>query len=193
MADEKQLIPGLSHIPYAISINLEQDLLDYINSQEWHSYTPGEREVQHYGYKYKYTTRQIDRELPTPIPPLFQRVASQLNLDSPNQIIVNKYLPGQGITAHVDHRELFDEEIASLTLQSGAMMTLKNICSKKKVNIYLQPRSLIKMTCDARHKWTHQIDKRKSDTVGYRKIKRGTRISLTYRKVKNEIIRQLSS
>ena len=83
----------------------------------------------------------------------------------------------------MDHLKWFADEIASLTLGSGTTMILKR--GKKAVPIYLEPRSLIKLTGDARYKWTHQIDGKKTDKVNGKIVPRETRISITFRKVKN--------
>ena len=56
----------------------------------------------------------------------------------------------------------------------------------KSVNMpfWLDPRSIIVLKDEARYKWMHSIPPRKSDISPFGdKIKRGTRVSLTFRKV----------
>jgi len=62
------------------------------------------RRVQHYGYKYDYKTRSIDESMRTKLLPpwavsLGNRLVKRgLFPQVPDQVIVNEYLPGQGIT-----------------------------------------------------------------------------------------------
>lgn len=52
------------------------------------------------------------------------------------------------------------------------------------VPLLLEPRSLLVLSGDSRYKWTHGIERRKTDTLptnGAKAIKRGRRISLTFR------------
>lgn len=55
---------------------------------------------------------------------------------------------------------------------------------KDGVDVLLKRRSVAILQGDARYLYKHGIAARKSDKVGDRIIKRGTRISLTYRKIK---------
>lgn len=50
-----------------------------------------------------------------------------------------------------------------------------------KEELYLAPRSLITLSGEARHQWTHAIPARKSDMVNGIKIPRERRVSLTFR------------
>jgi len=50
-----------------------------------------------------------------------------------NQIIVNKYLPGQGIGPHTDHVKFFGDIIISLSLESGCEMIFKNKTNTKSI------------------------------------------------------------
>lgn len=62
-------------------------------------------------------------------------------------------------------------------LASGCVMSLTNGDAEK--SIYLEPRSLLILKSDLRYKWKHGIAGRKSDDG----IKRGRRVSLTFRNV----------
>ncbi|MFP4098390.1 MAG: alpha-ketoglutarate-dependent dioxygenase AlkB [Alphaproteobacteria bacterium] len=57
------------------------------------------------------------------------------------------------------------------------------INGKVKREIYLEPRSLIVISGEARFRWAHAIPARKSDIVDDFKIERNRRISLTFRTV----------
>ena len=62
------------------------------------------RQVKHYGYEFSYATNDIDPEAPLEdrIPDLCQTVVTQRALAAghtdvePDQLTVNRYLPGQG-------------------------------------------------------------------------------------------------
>ena len=71
------------------------------------------RRVQHYGWRYDYKARAITPDmhigaLPDWLQQLAQRLHDETNLFDrvPEQVIVNEYLPGQGIAMHTDHRGL---------------------------------------------------------------------------------------
>lgn len=148
------------------------------------------RLVQHYGYKYNYATNQINEKC-NPIPPflnqykeLLHNICLQLKIiDSTyefNQCIVNNYLQGQGISPHIDVKK-YGGVIGCFTLGSGATMVFEHKNEKKEV--YVKPNSLYIMSGDARMIWKHSMISRKSDTVDDIKIKRGRRISITFRNV----------
>ncbi len=172
-------IPGLTYIPDFVTRDEEAGLTASIDKQPW--LTDLKRRVQHYGYKYDYKARTVTNDaylgpLPEWIDPVAQKLAFK-----PDQAIVNEYLPGQGISAHVDCVPCFDDTIASLSLGSGAIMQFTN--AGRKEEIYLEPCSLITLSGPARYEWTHAIPARKSDKVYGFKIERDRRISLTFRNI----------
>lgn len=77
-----------------------------IDAAPWR--TDLKRRVQHCGYRYDYKARQARREdYLGPLPELFQQLAERLTAEGhfqtvPDQVIVNEYQPGQGISAHID-------------------------------------------------------------------------------------------
>lgn len=178
-------IDGLSYISNFISESEHNDLLSVIDSQPW--LTDLKRHVQHYGYKYDYKARNIlpDSHLGE-LPPWLGDLQERLFMEGifkkkPDQAIINEYLPGQGISAHIDCVPCFDDVIASLSLGSDCLMQLSN--SGQKHDVYLEKRSLIVLSCEARYKWQHAIPARKSDIVDGVKLERQRRVSVTFRKV----------
>jgi alkylated DNA repair dioxygenase AlkB len=101
----------------------------------------------------------------------------------PDQLIVNEYQPGQGISKHVDCVPCFDETIGSLSLGSGSVLELANAPLKAKVALYLEPRSLVLLRGEARYRWTHAVPARKKDVVDGKDRPRTRRVSLTFRNV----------
>lgn len=181
----KPEIPGLRYIPDFITRSEENALTALIDSQPW----PNDlkRRVQHYGYKYDYKARSVPKDsylgpLPDWIQPLAQKLQSKnLFKTIPDEVIINEYLPGQGISAHIDCVPCFDDVIASLSLGSPAIMQFFR--GNEKQEIYLEPRSLIVLSGPARYEWQHAIPARKSDIIDGIKTERTRRISLTFRNV----------
>ncbi len=172
-------IPGLRYAPDFITPDEERALIEIIDHQLWLSDL--KRRVQHYGYKYDYKARAVtDDAYLGPLPEWIENIASRLSF-KPDQAILNEYLPGQGISAHVDCVPCFGDMIASLSLGSGATMQFTKAGQKEE--IYLEPRSLVTLSGSARYKWTHAIPARKSDRVNGFKVERQRRISLTFRAV----------
>ena len=98
-------------------------------------------------------------------------------------MIANEYLPGQGISAHVDCVPCFSDRIASLSLLSPCEMVFRNGKQGDRLSAILEPRSLLILSGAARYEWTHEIPARKSDEVNGERRPRTRRISLTFRTV----------
>ena len=97
-----------------------------------------------------------------------------------DQLIINEYLCGQGISPHVDHTHKFGPVIACATLGSGVEIEFTRP-EHESFKIYAEPNSIYIMSGDARYLWKHAIIQRKTDCVDGKKRNRGTRISLTFR------------
>ena len=101
-----------------------------------------------------------------------------------DQVIVNEYEPGQGISNHIDCEPCFDDTIVSLSLGSGCVMDFTNkFDKKKKFPVWLAPKSIVVLNNKARYEWLHGIAARKSDEWDGHKVARERRVSLTFRKV----------
>ena len=180
-------IIGLKYIPNFITQTEHNFLLEQIDSQPWLSDL--KRRVQHYGYKYNYKARAIDNSLHIgSLPDWALHLASRLydeNLMSelPDQVIVNEYQPGQGISSHIDCVPCFTDTIISLSLGSTCVMDFTIASTGEKIPILLEPKSLVVLKDDARYKWNHSIAARKTDQLQGKKIPRKRRVSLTFRKV----------
>ena len=102
---------------------------------------------------------------------------------SPSQLIINEYQPGQGIANHVDCEPCFGETIISVSLGCNCVMDFINLKTKEKIEVMLEPRSLVIISGEARHNWTHGIATRKTDSFNGIKYERQLRISMTFRNV----------
>jgi alkylated DNA repair dioxygenase AlkB len=180
-------IPGLRYIPSYIDLQEQERLIALIDAQSWQ--TDLKRRVQHYGYKYDYKKRFIDFEmylgaLPEWLVPLARTIVQDgLVNNMPDQVIVNEYLPGQGISSHIDCVPCFDDTIVSLSLNSFCVMEFTHTQSAQNIPILLEPRSVVVLQGESRYIWKHGIPSRKTDVFNNTAIQRTRRLSLTFRKV----------
>lgn len=180
-------IAGLQYVPDYISVSRETSLVGVIDAQPWLSEL--KRRVQHYGYQYDYKARGITQDLRIgAIPDWLAGLCDDLRMQCyfkqvPDQVIINEYLPRQGITPHIDCIPCFGESIASLSVGSPCVMEFTHAKTGEKQQQLLEPRSLIVLSGESRYGWQHSIPQRKSDMWGGAKLIRGRRISLTFRTV----------
>jgi alkylated DNA repair dioxygenase AlkB len=180
-------IPGLAYIPGYIDPEAQQTLLNAIDAALWLSDL--RRRVQHYGYRYDYTRKAIDDSLFLgPLPPWAASLAERLHTDGhiaavPDQLIVNEYLPGQGIASHIDCVPCFGDTVLSLSLGGPCVMDLSHARERTVASLLLEPGSLLVLREAARYAWRHGIASRKTDHYAGRTITRRRRVSLTFRTV----------
>ena len=176
---------GLTLIEETITEAEENELIEYINFQEWN--TELSRRVQHYGYKfpelYTMTSLVPGNPIPSIIMPLIQKLNKLLNKEF-DQIIINEYKRGQGINQHIDKVDLFGDTIVSLSLGSRTVMDFYNIQNEEIISMELPVRSLLILQGEARYIWRHGIKGKNNDNG----IPRGTRISITFRTKQNRNI-----
>lgn len=181
------MIQGLTYIPDAIDRSFSHKLIQQIDNASWR--TDLKRRIQHYGYVYDYKRRTIDKdmylgELPHWANGLVELLAYNKNFGiRPDQMIVNEYEPGQGITHHIDCEPCFDDMIASVSLNSTCVMSFIHPENNRKHEIMLEPNSLLILRNEARYEWKHGIAGRKTDKYNGRTYARGRRLSVTFRKV----------
>jgi alkylated DNA repair dioxygenase AlkB len=179
----ESLIEGMTYVSDFLSLPEQDAVLREIDVQPWSSEL--KRRVQHYGFRYDYKARRVDRSMYLgPLPPFALPVASRLIERSlvpklPDQLIVNEYLPGQGITAHIDCEPCFAETIAMVSLGWAYEMEFIRSETREVRAILLAPGSALVISGEARYRWLHKIKARKSDHG----IPRHRRVSLTFRKV----------
>jgi len=185
-----QLPPGLEIHQLITDEGLKKKLYEFVDNFD-EDHQPLQRKTRQYGYEYNY--RANPRKLKKlNIPPQLLCIADtiykyKLIGQKPNQIIINKYEPGQGIAAHVDNQTYFTGDIATLSLGSEYIMTFRSLVDKSiHYDVLLPVGSLAVMKDDAIDKWTHEIVNRRTDTINGNTIKRGTRISITFRTVKDD-------
>lgn len=192
---------GLYYFDDLINDEEETQIIELLKeSPDWFgvSHIPNSRKVIHYGYEYSYTNRYAKPKKVTDIPDLFKtKILNKLKEKIPNeiynkllkdyefdQLIINRYEPNQGIATHIDNKVHFDDIILCVTIGSGTIINFSSQDSIKTCSVYVKPRSVYIMSGDARNTWLHGIEKKTYDVVKGIMIKRKTRYSLTFRKMK---------
>ena len=202
--DSKEFPKGLLKFENFITAEEEQQLTDNIEkdlttlSADHIQEDLKRRTVVHYGYKFRYGSNDVDclNPLDDKLPQFSQPVIEKLLhtgyfTEKPDQLTINKYMPGDGIPPHIDNPTAFAEPLATLSLGSATVMEMKSTDGTK-VSILLKPRTLIIFTSDSRYLWTHSIQARKTDLIYNDSmntpylLKRSTRLSMTFRKVLTE-------
>src|SRR5436190_1351050 len=153
-------IPGLLYVPDYIDEATELQLLAAIDAEPW--LTALQRRVQHYGYPYDYKARTIDLSmylgpLPSWAAPLCDRLKADGHMDNPEQLIVNEYEPGQGISAHVDVPTCFGPVVCAISLGSSCVIRMSSTDGTQQEPVMLERRSLLVLRDEARFHWRHEI------------------------------------
>lgn len=181
-------IKGFNYIADYIDKIEDERLLEQIDGNSW--LEDLKRRVQHYGFKYDYKARKVNYDMRIGhLPEWLQILGQRLHDDGhmpakPDQVIVNEYEPGQGISSHIDCEPCFENMIVSLSLGSSCVMDFTHKLDKtKKIPVWLAPRSIIVLKDESRYNWLHGIAPRKSDQWAGQTIERKRRVSLTFRKV----------
>lgn len=128
------------------------------------------------------------------LPPETHRLAFEQGLA--RQAILNLYVPGTGITPHIDLPGRYADGIVGVSLTGGCVMSFEQRVGGEgageregeRHDVYLPPRSVYVMSGDARWEWAHGIAYRTEDVVvdgrEERVIPRGVRVSVTLRWMK---------
>lgn len=170
-------IPGLRYLPDYLTWSDETALVAAIDRCPWD--TEWKRRRQPYGAGYGRASAA------PPIPDWGRRLADRLYADgiTPrpfDQLLVNEYLPGQGIAPHRDYAS-FGRTVVSLSLLSACVMDFRDPATGRRERLLLEPRSLLVLGDEARHDWQHGIAARKTDVWHGVGIERRRRLSVTLR------------
>lgn len=162
-------LDSLTYIENFITTKQELELASRLDELEWD--TGLKRRVLQFGWKYDYYTGSALGKA-NPVPDWIPDCGFPYD-----QVIVNEYLPGQGIGFHRDHVTSYGDTIGSLSLLSDCAMEFQ--LSDEIRSMRLDRCSLLIMQGDARWSWKHSIPARKHDRQYG--ITRSRRISITYR------------
>ena len=183
--DEFKNIPGLFLYQNIFPESVNNEIIEWLDKQEWSNTLS--RRTQQYGYTYDYKSRNIN---PTkPLTSYILKIAKWLKeiglMRNPNQCIVNEYKKNQGISPHIDNTN-FGPVIISISLNDDTNFIMSK--DNKTHTIYVPKLSMLVLCGDARYKWKHSIPNRKKVSTNNRNITKDDnyrRISLTYRTVAN--------
>ena len=178
---EPPLPEGAVLLKNFITQDQETWLMDRIDAKIWN--TGFARRRQFYGTRYGNAQEHAD-SMPSFLVSLGNHLAVQgIFTEPPNQVLINEYLPGQGIADHVDRTDLSGETVVSLSLLSDVVMDFKPLSSHlgPPRSLILPRFSLLILQRTARHQWTHGIAKRLTDTIHGHPLSRHRRVSITYR------------
>ena len=148
------------------------------------------RRVQHYGWRYDYKARAITPDmhlgaLPDWLANVAQKLCAETGLFDrvPEQVIVNEYLPSQGIATHIDHPGFGPTVCMVSLLDDWEMDFSKNWRDKNPA--LLKQGSVVLLNGPARSEWQHGIAPRKSELMENGRRERKRRLSMTFRTVLN--------
>jgi alkylated DNA repair dioxygenase AlkB len=181
-------IKGLYFCENIISENEENNILNKANQQIW--LNDLSRRVQHYGYKYNYKSRKINKNDYLGVLPdwtnnmvniIFSLIKNK-NINLPyqkfDQLIINEYKTGQSIGPHIDCEPCFKDGIVTVTMGCSGIMTFTHKKTKVSHDVKLKRRSVAIMTGESRYDWTHEINKYKNKNF----TNHNPRVSFTFRK-----------
>ena len=184
---------GVRLVLDAVSEEEETDLLALVDAGRWDRSLS--RRVQHYGHRFAYSTKTCV-PVAEPPPPAFTRLAERIRpvcwdadggRDGDLQCTVNEYLPGQGISPHIDAHGAFGDGLVAVTLGAGCAIRLqrnrRHEAGAPIHTLWLPPRSALVLSGAARYVYTHGIVSRKGDLVDGEWRLRGRRVSLTFRRL----------
>jgi alkylated DNA repair dioxygenase AlkB len=173
-------------VPDFVSRAEERELLGKIDAASWNRDL--KRRVQQYGFRYDYKARAVsDRDRLGELPDWALEIAQRLVdceyfASVPDQVIVNEYDPGQGISPHIDRTTCFGPTIASLSLGSDIVMDFIDETGKSGA-VVLPRRSMLVLRGSSRAIWRHGIAHRRRDVINAETFARKRRVSLTFRAV----------
>jgi len=174
-------IPGLAYVEGFVTPAYEMELVASIDRGHWD--TTWERRRQLYGQSYG--RREQVQPLPAWGRELAEKIARAAGLAQPfEQMLVNEYLPGQGIAFHRDY-EPFDHTVASLSLLAPCVMEFRSVQDIRHESALLERRSLLILSDESRYEWEHGIARRKKDRWDGVIIPRSRRVSVTFRRLKS--------
>ena len=185
-------IRGLGYVPEFIDRSFEQAILAKLksNAGEFTGWkTLNKRKVLHFGYTFDYTnnkvtTAQVCEEFPKFCRELLQKYYLWYpNHPQLDQLTINHYEPGHGISPHIDDLLSFKGPIVIINLHGTTIMDFRKDGITKPC--VLEPRSLLIMENEARLEWEHGIRPRKVDLINGLATLRKDRWSLTFRTVNN--------
>lgn len=181
-------VEGLFITPNFLTPEEQQDCIRQVDANPELWLNDLSRRVQHHGWRYDYKARAITPDMYLGhFPPYLQALARRVHDETglfdrvPEQVIINEYLPGQGIRSHIDHRG-FGPAICTISLLDDWEMDFSPNW-RDKSQALLTKGSCLVLTGPARSTWQHGIEPRRSEPGPSGQRPRARRVSLTFRTV----------
>lgn len=179
-----QSVPGLSLI--CDLVPNEGEIIAFLKNEKcWRPVGSAatSRRIIQYGFAYSTSSTEENRlrearQIPDVLKPL-QHIAEELSQRELRQCLVNEYLPGQGISEHIDKTDVFGDTVVGFSLGSAAVLIFRHPDGRT-VDLDLPVKSMYIMTGEARYVWSHQMPARLKDGARLR----GVRYAITFRNVK---------
>ncbi|EFN77071.1 alpha-ketoglutarate-dependent dioxygenase alkB homolog 6 [Harpegnathos saltator] len=196
------------YIPNFITEEEEKQIVKCVNSVPLPKWTQlSHRRLQNWG-GVPHPKGMIAEEIPSWLQKYMNKVTALNTFEngvSPNHVLINEYLPSQGIMAHSDG-PLFYPVVTTISCGSHIFLdfykrldTIEQQQPKLEFSLLLERRSLLVLQKDLYHNYLHSIAERDSDSIAKSSIKnlhmcaqkftegevlkRSTRLSLTIRHV----------
>ncbi len=187
---EVEDVPGLKIFEAFLTQEEQDNCISQVDAAADQWLNDLSRRVQHYGWRYDYKARAITPDMHIgALPDWLLRLARKLYAETgkfdrvPEQVIVNEYLPGQGIATHIDHPG-FGPTVCTISLLDDWEMDFSKNW-KDKTPALLPRGSCVLLTGDSRKVWQHGIAPRRSELTESGRRDRQRRLSLTFRTVEN--------
>ncbi|XP_034187901.1 putative RNA/DNA demethylase ALKBH6 [Osmia lignaria lignaria] len=202
-------VPKLAmYIPNFVTSEEEEEIIKYVNNAPLPKWTQlSHRRLQNWG-GIPHPKGMIAEEIPSWLTKYVDKVSSCNVFEKgklPNHVLINEYLPGQGIMAHSDG-PLFHPIVTTISCGSHTLLEFyKRLDSTQQheqnleFSFLLEPRSLLILQGDLYHNYLHSIAEKDTDVVSKltmknlsicgeefsegQLLKRGVRLSLTIRHV----------
>ncbi|CAK9811615.1 Alpha-ketoglutarate-dependent dioxygenase alkB homolog 6 [Anthophora plagiata] len=202
-------VPDLAiYIPNFITQEEEDEIVKHVNNAPLPKWTQlSHRRLQNWG-GIPHPKGMIAEEIPGWLQKYINQVSACNIFEReklPNHVLINEYLPGQGIMAHSDG-PLFHPIVTTISCGSHTLLDFyKRVSSTEQhqpdlqFSFLLEPKSLFILQGDLYHNYLHSIAERGTDVVAKsliknldicgekfsegQTLKRGIRLSLTIRHV----------
>ncbi|KAL7286579.1 hypothetical protein TKK_0019206 [Trichogramma kaykai] len=205
-------VPGIPpqayYIPNFITEEEENDIIQKIQSTPQPKWTQlSHRRLQNWG-GIPHPKGMIAEEIPQWLKKQIDKIVELHIFDDskrPNHVLINEYLPGQGIMPHSDG-PMFHPIVTTISCGSHTQLTFykrhdtNNIeLPEKEFSLLLEPRSLLILQKDLYYNYLHSIEESNNDQINQKVVRnlplcaksfseeelipRSTRYSLTIRHV----------
>ena len=182
-APRPELPAGFGYAPEFLSIREEADLAAWLATLPFEAFQfrgfEGKRRVVSFGWQYDFTRSHLIKadDMPAELLGVCARAAAFAALapEDLQQCLLNEYLPGAPIGWHRD-RPMFDK-VVGISLLAPCTFRLRRRIGERfeRAALELAPRSIYRMTGEARSVWEHSIPPVKAH-----------RYSITFRNFRSE-------